>query len=65
MTYPKIKPCPVCGNADLDLYGYGDWAPYTWHVECDDCHYMGPGDNKLMAIRRHNEVCLQPKDPQP
>jgi hypothetical protein len=56
MTYPKIKPCPNCGNADLSMYGYGysDWGT-IWHVECDDCQYMGPGGNKLMAIRRHNE----------
>lgn len=56
MTYPKIKSCPKCQNGDMGLYGYGEWGT-TWHVECDDCHYMGPGDNKLNAIRRHNEAC--------
>lgn len=39
----------------MSMFAYGDWAPYTWHVECEDCNYLGPGDNKLMAIRRHNE----------
>ena len=66
MTYPKIKPCPDCGNSDMSMYAYGDWGT-TWHVECEDCHYMGPGDNKLMAIRRHNEnvrarAALEPSD---
>jgi hypothetical protein len=42
MTYPKMKPCPKCGNIYTELYGYGDWGT-TWHVECDECHYMGPG----------------------
>lgn len=55
MTYPKIKPCPKCGNDDMSMYGYGDWGPPTWHVECDGCHYMGPGGNQLQAIRGHNE----------
>lgn len=55
MTYPKMKPCPKCGNPYTELYGYGDWGT-TWHVECDECHYMGPGGNKLQAIREHNEL---------
>lgn len=57
MSYPKIKPCPKCGNDDLPMYCYGEGFG-TWHVECNDCHYLGPGDNKLNAIRRHNELCL-------
>ena len=55
MTYPKLKPCPNCGCIYTELYGYGDWGT-TWHVECDECHYMGPGGNKLQAIREHNEL---------
>jgi len=58
MTYPKIKPCPKCGNEETELYGYGDWGT-TWHVECDDCQYMGPGGNKLQAIREHNAALQQ------
>ena len=54
MTNPKMKPCPNCGNIYTALYGYGDWGT-TWHVECDECHYMGPGGNQLQAIREHNE----------
>ncbi|HMO74108.1 MAG TPA: hypothetical protein PKD48_02095 [Sphingopyxis sp.] len=52
MTHPKIQPCK-CGNDDLAIYEYG----YGWqHVECDDCHYMGPArGSKLGAIRAHNE----------
>jgi hypothetical protein len=52
MAYPKILPCK-CGNADLEIYKYENgWQ----HVECDECHYMGPGQgSKLWAIRRHNE----------
>jgi hypothetical protein len=57
MAYPKIKPCPHCDNAGLAMYGYecGEFGlQVNWHVECDDCHYMGPGGNKLQAIREHN-----------
>jgi hypothetical protein len=54
MTYPKIQPCPKCGNSEMEMYGYGDFGPLNWHVECDDCHYMGPGGNKLQAVRQHN-----------
>lgn len=64
MSYPKIKPCPNCGNAELDMFGYGEWGPPTWHVECVECNYMGPGDNKLMAIRRHNEHCAAQAQPE-
>jgi uncharacterized C2H2 Zn-finger protein len=50
MTLPKIKPCPKCGNIYTELYGYDYW----WHVECDECHYLGPGSYKGQAIREHN-----------
>jgi hypothetical protein len=59
MSFPRMKPCPRCGNEDVMLYGYGDRFPMTWHVECDECHYMGPGGNKLMAARLHNEHANQ------
>ncbi|MES2175075.1 MAG: hypothetical protein V4523_14170 [Pseudomonadota bacterium] len=55
MTYPKIKPCPDCANVDMSMFGYGDRQPYNWHVECEDCNYLGPCGNKLQAIRLHNE----------
>lgn len=61
MTYPKIKPCPKCGNEATELYGYGDGAFVNWHVECDDCQYMGPAGNKLQAIRQHNALLSEPK----
>ena len=57
MTYPKIKPCPKCSNPDMSMYGYGPWPHYDWHVECEDCDYLGPVGNKLQAIRAHNERC--------
>jgi hypothetical protein len=58
MTYP------TCGNLDMAMYCYGDGFG-TWHVECDECQYLGPGDNKILAIRRHNERCVahQPENP--
>lgn len=55
MTFPKVKPCPNCGSIYTELYCYVDWGT-TWHVECDECHYMGPGGNKLQATREHNEL---------
>jgi len=54
MSYPKIKPCPDCNNPDVAMYGYGEYGPLNWHVECDDCHYLGPCGNKMQAIRLHN-----------
>ena len=36
------------------MYGYGEYGPLNWHVECDDCHYLGPCGNKMQAIRLHN-----------
>lgn len=61
MTYPKIQPCPKCQNDDVALYGYGDWGT-TWHVECDDCHYLGRGGNKLQAIRAHNALAAAARE---
>lgn len=30
MTYPKLKPCPRCGNEDIEIYTYeSGWK----HVE--------------------------------
>ncbi|SMD18621.1 hypothetical protein SAMN05880593_13552 [Rhizobium sp. RU36D] len=54
-TMQKVKPCPECGNADLVIYKYDNgWQ----HVECDDCHYLGPGcGNKIEAVRQHNARC--------
>lgn len=55
MTYPKIKPCPRCGETDtMEAYKYDN----GWHhVECEmDCGYMGPGSGSILgAIRGHNE----------
>lgn len=42
----------------MAVYGYGDWAPFDWHVECDDCWYLGPCGNRLNAIREHNTRVL-------
>jgi len=58
MTLPKIKPC-ACGNTDMALYGYGDTAPLNWHVECDDCHYLGPCGTQLYAVREHNRRAVE------
>lgn len=53
MTYPKLKPCPKCAapGSDLDIWTYENGVS---HVEHDDCGYLGPGGNKLQAIRAHN-----------
>lgn len=53
MTLPKIKPCPKCGNVNVDTYTYDNgWR----HVECDECFYLGPGEgNKVQAVKSHNE----------
>jgi len=53
MTYPKIKPCPICDPVDqMDVYSYENgWK----HVECDRCFYLGPGEGRILqAIRSHN-----------
>lgn len=56
MTYPKIRPCPDCGNAgdELGIYAYDNgWR----HVECDACYYLGPGEGNItQAIWSHNAV---------
>jgi uncharacterized metal-binding protein (TIGR02443 family) len=58
MTYPKIKPCPKCGQSDtMEVYKYENgWQ----HIECElDCGYMGPGSGSILgAIRNHNEHVL-------
>ena len=53
MAYPKIKPCPTCGSDDVAVYKYD----HGWqHVECDKCHYLGPGEGSAeAAIQSHNE----------
>jgi hypothetical protein len=61
MTAPKLQPCPKCGNIYVEMYGYGDWGA-TWHVECDECHYLGPGGSKLQAIREHNATTQKGSD---
>jgi len=54
MTRPKKEACPRCGapGEELSVYTYENgWR----HVECDGCHYMGPGEgNIVQAIRSHN-----------
>ena len=53
MTYPKIKPCPICDQIDeIGVYTY----EHGWkHVECDRCFYLGPGEGRIRdAIRSHN-----------
>lgn len=52
MTVPKTKPCPNCGNIYVSVYAYENgWQ----HVECDECHYLGPGEGStLQAVRSHN-----------
>lgn len=58
----KISPCPKCGSADhLAVYAYES----AWrYVECDKCHYLGPGAGSVsQAIRSHNErVVTQPSN---
>lgn len=58
MTYPRIRPCPKCGDPDLAVYTYDNgWK----HVECDECYYLGPGEgSKLQAIRSHNQRVTEP-----
>lgn len=56
MTYPKLKPCPSCGE-DTDVYGYDHVTWTNWRVECDNCWYIGPCGTKLQAMRGHNARC--------
>ena len=51
MTYPKMKPCPRCGD-DVVVYTYeSGWR----HVECLKCNYLGPGEGSIAAaIKAHN-----------
>lgn len=54
-TNPKIKPCPKCGETGLAVYSY-EQSGGTKHVECDKCHYLGPGEGSVrQAIKSHNE----------
>ena len=57
-TNPKIKPCPRCGTTDdISVYSYENgWK----HVECDKCHYLGPGEGSVrQAIKSHNANVAQ------
>lgn len=60
-TNPKIRPCPQCGNEAVSVYGYDNG---TKHVECDCCHYLGPGEGSIrQAIKSHNaRAALAGKD---
>ena len=63
MTYPKIKPCPTCGNPGdgLSVYTYENGGR---HVECNECSYLDPcGGSILSAIRLHNERTTQRQAP--
>ncbi|SDG35382.1 hypothetical protein SAMN04487974_102164 [Pelagibacterium luteolum] len=54
MSYPKIKPCPLCGSSeDMDVYTYDNGCR---HVECTTtCGYLGPASSSILwAIRHHN-----------
>ena len=54
-TNPKMLPCPQCGNDAVAVYGYDNGMK---HVECDRCHYLGPGEgSNRQAIKSHNEKC--------
>lgn len=56
MTYPKVKPCPKCGDEPM-LFGYEghNGRISSWRVECDPCGYIGSCEgSKLAAIREHN-----------
>ena len=62
MTYPKMKPCPKCGQPPF-LFGYEgcNGGISSWRVECDPCpeseggHYIGSCEGrKLDAIREYN-----------
>lgn len=62
MTYPKMKPCPKCGEPPF-VFGYENWngGISSWRVECDPCDaspggiYIGSCEGtKLAAIREHN-----------
>ena len=63
MTAPKKAPCPKCGapGESLGLYRYENgWQ----HVECDRCHYFGPGaGNALQAVREHNASAKAEQSP--
>lgn len=59
MTYPKLKPCPQCGDLDwLEIYTYESGWKF---VECDKCYYRGPGEGRILdAIRGYNERAAKP-----
>lgn len=54
MAYPKVRPCPKCGEGcALIVTSYDSGNRY---VECDGCHYRGPGAFNIPdAIKLHNK----------
>lgn len=59
MTYPKIRPCPICGSDYLNVYSYEPSG--RRYVECDSlgCWYRGPGEySVLKAIKSHNDAIV-------
>jgi Zn ribbon nucleic-acid-binding protein len=53
MSESKMRPCPNCKSGEnLEVYKYDNgWR----HVECNKCHYLGPGEGSIQgAIRAHN-----------
>jgi hypothetical protein len=67
VTYPKLRPCPNCGQAPF-LFGYEGWSGgiSSWRVECDPCPeapggiYIGSCEGrKLDAIRAHNAIATE------
>lgn len=55
-TNPKMLPCGRCGNEAVAVYEYDG----VKHVECDRCHYLGPGEGSIrQAIKSHNEQMRQ------
>lgn len=62
----KMQPCGKCGtDAALDVYSY-EQSGGTRHVECDECHYLGPSAGSVRgAIKLHNDLMKSRKTEEP
>ena len=54
-----IKPCPFCGNADLEMWDTVSEQPSPNQVYCRNCMTNGPmGENTEEGIALWNERAL-------
>ena len=68
MSYPKIRPCPLCGS-DVNVWTYetATGALGSRRAECENnsCWYMGPCCGSIRtAIKEHNaQAAKEPEQP--